>query len=529
MSGQDTSIEKHCGSTDFSKTPRDTHTLEHQIHQLRKTIEDMASKQASVASNGSHGPPKTIEHGYNTFLTSVRVNNRRTAALYENRLATFREFLIARGSDLAEITPELFQDWRESRTANGFKVLVDIKILRCFYNWLFVEHYLEENKLRFVKMKQFNKEKTARVTRQMSDKEVRKLLRAAQKFDSKIYVFVLLLCYAGLRIAEACQMRCDDIKRARVAAVQDADSESSSESDDTNSDSDTRSEYESDSDEVDSPELYELQKLYRDFVKPLPNKYKHDKKWIMAKLREKAVSNVALHTAMERSGLMCSTQALECEFTVTVRAANSKNSESRTRKLHPEVGAVVYEYVQDQITSGKTMMFPAGSNAHTRAPFWYYYDEIKSGLRFEKPGESHGALTTIARDRWATLSDYGKYKQRAAHYNQRLNNLTVSTSGARAWFYKARDAAKLRDCITPHWCRHWFCTSQLKNGVPLKNVSKSMGHKNIAVTDTYAHDDDAENGSAALPFGKSKKRKSKHKKSKHYVPKPDASKKSRHH
>ena len=523
-SGPNSFVEKNCGTPTLIQIPRGNHVLERQLHQMQKTLEDMASKQAAAAAPPGHS--KTMEHGYNTFLTSVRVNNRRTAALYENRLATFREFLIARGSDLADITPELFHDWCESRRAKGFKVLVDIKILRCFYNWLFVEHYLSENKLRFVKMKQFNKEKTARVTRQMSDKEVRKLLRAAQKFDSKIYVFVLLLCYAGLRIAEACQMRCDDIKRARVAAVQDVEDESSSESDDTNSDSE--SDDDSDEIEVDSPELYELQKLYRDFVKSLPNKYKNDKKWIMAKLREKAVSNVALHTAMERSGLMCPTQALECEFTVTVRAANSKNSESRTRKLHPEVGAVVYEYVQDQITSGKTMMFPAGSNAHTRAPFWYYYDEIKPGLRFEKPGESHGALTTIARDRWATLSDRGKYKQRAAHYNQRLNNMAVSTSGARAWFYKARDAAKLRDCITPHWCRHWFCTSQLKNGVPLKNVSKSMGHKNIAVTDTYAHDDDTENGSAALPFGKSKKRKSKHKKSKHYVPKRDASKKSRY-
>ncbi|MFR8718452.1 MAG: tyrosine-type recombinase/integrase [Coprococcus comes] len=42
--------------------------------------------------------------------------------------------------------------------------------------------------------------------------------------------------------------------------------------------------------------------------------------------------------------------------------------------------------------------------------------------------------------------------------------------------------------ITPHVCRHTFCTRQWQRGLNIKTIQALMGHASIEVTmDTYTH------------------------------------------
>lgn len=42
--------------------------------------------------------------------------------------------------------------------------------------------------------------------------------------------------------------------------------------------------------------------------------------------------------------------------------------------------------------------------------------------------------------------------------------------------------------ITPHVCRHTFCSNMAKSGMNLKTLQKIMGHSDIGVTlNTYTH------------------------------------------
>jgi len=55
-------------------------------------------------------------------------------------------------------------------------------------------------------------------------------------------------------------------------------------------------------------------------------------------------------------------------------------------------------------------------------------------------------------------------------------------------FRKARDIAGLPDDFVPHWLRHMFASVLLGNGVPITDVSRYLGHKNINITfATYGH------------------------------------------
>jgi integrase len=50
------------------------------------------------------------------------------------------------------------------------------------------------------------------------------------------------------------------------------------------------------------------------------------------------------------------------------------------------------------------------------------------------------------------------------------------------WFNKARDAAGISGNFTPHSLRHIFASVALSNNVPITDVSKWLGHRNINMT-----------------------------------------------
>ena len=52
----------------------------------------------------------------------------------------------------------------------------------------------------------------------------------------------------------------------------------------------------------------------------------------------------------------------------------------------------------------------------------------------------------------------------------------------RDWFNKARDAAGLPKSFTPHTLRHIFVSVCLAGGVPITDVSKWLGHRDINTT-----------------------------------------------
>jgi|SRR5579859_874230 len=64
----------------------------------------------------------------------------------------------------------------------------------------------------------------------------------------------------------------------------------------------------------------------------------------------------------------------------------------------------------------------------------------------------------------------------------------VSHRSYRDWFNRARDAAGLPKSFTPHVLRHIFASVCLANGIPITDVSKWLGHKDINVTfGIYGH------------------------------------------
>jgi integrase len=64
----------------------------------------------------------------------------------------------------------------------------------------------------------------------------------------------------------------------------------------------------------------------------------------------------------------------------------------------------------------------------------------------------------------------------------------VSHRSYRDWFNRARDAAGLPGSFTPHVLRHIFASVALSGGVPITDVSKWLGHKDINVTfGIYGH------------------------------------------
>jgi integrase len=56
------------------------------------------------------------------------------------------------------------------------------------------------------------------------------------------------------------------------------------------------------------------------------------------------------------------------------------------------------------------------------------------------------------------------------------------------WFWKAGEAAGLPASFTPHTLRHTFASVALASGIPITDVSKWLGHRNIQVTyGIYGH------------------------------------------
>jgi integrase len=77
----------------------------------------------------------------------------------------------------------------------------------------------------------------------------------------------------------------------------------------------------------------------------------------------------------------------------------------------------------------------------------------------------------------------------------------VSHAAYRKWFARAAKAADLPESFTPHSLRHVFASNALAQGIPITDVSKWLGHKNIQVTyGIYGHlvRDSLDRGAKAL-------------------------------
>lgn len=69
-------------------------------------------------------------------------------------------------------------------------------------------------------------------------------------------------------------------------------------------------------------------------------------------------------------------------------------------------------------------------------------------------------------------------------------NRRISVSRVEQIVHQCTRDAGLEKCVTPHTMRHSFATDLLKNGAPLYEVSKLLGHANIATTaNIYGHFD----------------------------------------
>ena len=67
----------------------------------------------------------------------------------------------------------------------------------------------------------------------------------------------------------------------------------------------------------------------------------------------------------------------------------------------------------------------------------------------------------------------------AMHWEHRFNNMVNRYNT----FYKEQ-----MPNITPHVCRHTYCSNQAKTGMYPKTLQYLMGHSDITVTlDTYTH------------------------------------------
>ena len=65
---------------------------------------------------------------------------------------------------------------------------------------------------------------------------------------------------------------------------------------------------------------------------------------------------------------------------------------------------------------------------------------------------------------------------------ERFTMYQVPHRAYRDWFNRARDAAGLPPSFTPHTLRHQFASIALAGGIPITDVSKWLGHKDINVT-----------------------------------------------
>lgn len=89
--------------------------------------------------------------------------------------------------------------------------------------------------------------------------------------------------------------------------------------------------------------------------------------------------------------------------------------------------------------------------------------------------------------------------------NERLRNTTINSpystveydkdkeiTSIKIWFHKEKNEFKIYRIqlpkITPHICRHTFCSNMAKSGMNPKTLQYLMGHSDIGVTlNTYTH------------------------------------------
>jgi len=91
-----------------------------------------------------------------------------------------------------------------------------------------------------------------------------------------------------------------------------------------------------------------------------------------------------------------------------------------------------------------------------------------------------------------------RLKQRAVPINNTLkklvsdpNFMNLLKSKNRFWLnyqcVKASKAAGIKPIFGPHSCRHYFCTTLIKNGVPRSTVAKLMGDTVQTIDTVYCH------------------------------------------
>lgn len=131
---------------------------------------------------------------------------------------------------------------------------------------------------------------------------------------------------------------------------------------------------------------------------------------------------------------------------------------------------------------------------------------LRPGEALAVRGEGFGDGTLRLTDQMLTNGTYGPLKARTADEYRDVPvpayvAARVAESGAEGrlfapldrrtyskWFSKARDAAGIASDFTPHSLRHVFASVSLANGIPITDVSKWLGHRNINMTYTiYGH------------------------------------------
>ncbi len=74
----------------------------------------------------------------------------------------------------------------------------------------------------------------------------------------------------------------------------------------------------------------------------------------------------------------------------------------------------------------------------------------------------------------------------AALVLSRQNN-RISISAVQLMIRQLNQRAGIQKRITPHTFRHGFCTDLLKNGAPIQDVARLMGHAHVNTTMAYYH------------------------------------------
>lgn len=147
------------------------------------------------------------------------------------------------------------------------------------------------------------------------------------------------------------------------------------------------------------------------------------------------------------------------------------------------VGEVLAADVEDLTQQGGQPVLPVVGKGRRHRPLplpAYVYERVQTYLASRDDMDRLPAVTAGARPRRPLIATATGRRVSRERVRLILRRLARQAGG---------DLAELADRIHPHVLRHTYATLNLGAGVPVRDVSRAMGHANLGTTERYAHDD----------------------------------------